>query len=193
MSSSATSAARACGPCTASMAKIGAFAHVNVKLLRVAANPGEILVARAGIDDQAKPGLGQKVDDEVIDHAARLVQHAAVERLARPRAAWRRRWRADSAETRACVRPSRSMTHMCETSKTPAARRTAWCSSICEAYCTGMSQPPKSTMRAPWLRCSSIERCMSSHGSSGLNADPQANKRRQSRMPLRLPPLCPVT
>src|SRR5438874_875220 len=39
--------------------------------------------------------------------------------------------------------------HMCETSNTPAARRTAWCSPICELYCTGMSQPPKSTMRAP--------------------------------------------
>ena len=43
---------------------------------------------------------------------------------------------------------------MCETSNTPAARRTAWCSPICELYCTGMSQPPKSTMRAPssWCR-----------------------------------------
>src|SRR2546429_9972484 len=44
--------------------------------------------------------------------------------------------------------------HMCETSNTPAARRTAWCSPICELYCTGMSQPPKSTMRAPSSWCS---------------------------------------
>ena len=45
--------------------------------------------------------------------------------------------------------PVRSTTHMCETSKTPAVRRTAWCSAICEPYCSGMSQPPKSTILAP--------------------------------------------
>ena len=28
--------------------------------------------------------------------------------------------------------PRASITHMCDTSNTPASRRTAWCSSICE-------------------------------------------------------------
>ncbi len=41
------------------------------------------------------------------------------------------------------------------TSKMPAAVRTAACSSMMVVYCTGMSQPPKSTMRAPWLACQS--------------------------------------
>ena len=38
---------------------------------------------------------------------------------------------------------------------TPAAERTAWCSSTIEWYCTGMSQPAKSTMRAPCATCQS--------------------------------------
>src|SRR5277367_4716631 len=44
---------------------------------------------------------------------------------------------------------------MWEISKTPAASRTALCSSEMLVYCTGICQPPKSTMRAPSLRCAS--------------------------------------
>ena len=43
------------------------------------------------------------------------------------------------------------------TSKRPAAVRTAVCSSVMVVYWTGMSQPPKSTMRAPWPRCQSYK------------------------------------
>ena len=39
------------------------------------------------------------------------------------------------------------------TSKSPTASRTALCSSMMPEYCTGMSQPPKSTIFAPSLRC----------------------------------------
>ena len=35
------------------------------------------------------------------------------------------------------------------TSNSPARVRTAWCSSMMPEYSTGMSQPPKGTMRAP--------------------------------------------
>ena len=43
---------------------------------------------------------------------------------------------------------------MCEMSKTPSEPRTAWCSSRMLVYCTGIDQPPKSTMRAPRATCS---------------------------------------
>jgi hypothetical protein len=41
---------------------------------------------------------------------------------------------------------------MWETSKSPAAERTASCSATTPEYCTGMSQPAKSTIRAPKAR-----------------------------------------
>jgi hypothetical protein len=48
----------------------------------VAANPGEVLIARTGVHHGAEPGVGQVIDDGVVDDPAALVQHAAVERLA---------------------------------------------------------------------------------------------------------------
>src|SRR5688572_16291091 len=43
---------------------------------------------------------------------------------------------------------------MCETSNSPAAVRVRICSSITPAgYCTGISQPPKSTILPPSSRC----------------------------------------
>ena len=56
---------------------------LDAQLRRVAADPLEILVAGAGVDDRAKPGIGEEVDDEIVDDAARLIEHAAVERLSR--------------------------------------------------------------------------------------------------------------
>jgi hypothetical protein len=41
------------------------------------------------------------------------------------------------------------------TSNSPARVRTAVCSSMMPGYCTGMSQPAKSTMRAPSARWAS--------------------------------------
>ena len=51
--------------------------------------------------------------------------------------------------------PKTSTSPMWETSNRPAAVRTAWCSSTMPAYCTGISQPPNSTIRAPAARCTS--------------------------------------
>ena len=49
----------------------------------VLAQPGEVLVAGAGVDDHPVPLVVQVIDDQVIDDAAVLAQHARVERLAR--------------------------------------------------------------------------------------------------------------
>ena len=45
-------------------------------------HPVQILGGGAGVDDQAKGLLTQKVDDQVIDHPAGCIQHAAIQRLA---------------------------------------------------------------------------------------------------------------
>ncbi len=57
-----------------------------------------------------------------------------------------RRWTAASASG-----PSISNSPMWLTSNRPTARRTARCSSTMPAYCTGISQPPNGTIRAPAL------------------------------------------
>ncbi len=49
----------------------------------MATNPFQVLVARAGIHDRAEKRVVQEVDDGVVDHSARLIQQAPVERLAR--------------------------------------------------------------------------------------------------------------
>src|SRR5687767_10081549 len=57
-------------------------------------------------------------------------------------------WRNSSAPG-----PSTVTSPMWETSKSPAAVRTAMCSLMRPAYSTGMSQPPKGTILAPLSRC----------------------------------------
>jgi len=49
------------------------------------ADPGEILVGRAGVDNEPVPRAVAVVDDQIVDDAGGFVQHAAVERLARSR------------------------------------------------------------------------------------------------------------
>src|SRR4051812_5291168 len=69
-----------------------------------------------------------------------------------------------SLETRRCrsaaaCGPVVSIWPMCETSKTPAAVRTATCSSRMPAYWTGISQPANGTRRADaatWRSCSGV-------------------------------------
>ena len=51
--------------------------------------------------------------------------------------------------------PSTSNSPMCETSNAPASVRTARCSSITPAYCTGISQPAKGTIFPPSATCRS--------------------------------------
>ena len=45
------------------------------------AHPGEVRRARAGVHHHAIPGIVEPIHDQVIEHAALLVQHAAVQRL----------------------------------------------------------------------------------------------------------------
>jgi hypothetical protein len=96
-------------------------------------HPGEILVGGAGVDDDAVRGIGEEVDDQVVDHAALLIEHAGIKGLAgfdvslATSLAIRPRRKAFASG--AFAGPRRSM---CETSNMPASRRTAWCSSICE-------------------------------------------------------------
>src|SRR5687767_924150 len=60
-------------------------------------------------------------------------------------------WRNSSAPG-----PSTVTSPMWETSKSPAAVRTAMCSLMRPAYSTGMSQPPKGTILAPLSRCAEL-------------------------------------
>ena len=46
------------------------------------AQPLEVLVARAGVDDHAIPVVVHVVDNQVVDHTTVLAQHAGIERLA---------------------------------------------------------------------------------------------------------------
>src|SRR5215207_8923359 len=63
--------------------EIGALEDFDSEILGVTAGPCEILVARAGIHDHAEPRLIHEIDDEIVDDAAGLVEHAAVESFAR--------------------------------------------------------------------------------------------------------------
>ena len=44
--------------------------------------PGDVLLCGGGVDDEAKPVLAQKIDDEIVEHAAVVPEQARVERLA---------------------------------------------------------------------------------------------------------------
>ena len=57
-------------------------------------------------------------------------------------------WTAASASV-----PAISISPMWLTSNSPTRSRTARCSAVMPAYSTGMSQPPKGTMRAPSATC----------------------------------------
>ena len=63
--------------------EIGARLDGDIERSSGCAYPLEILVARARVDDHAEPLVVHVVDDQVVDHAAGLAQHARVERLAR--------------------------------------------------------------------------------------------------------------
>ena len=63
--------------------QIGARLDVDFERRRPALQPGGVLVARAGVHDDAEVLCVAEVGDQVVDDAAALVEHAAVERLAR--------------------------------------------------------------------------------------------------------------
>ncbi|MCY1419758.1 hypothetical protein D9M71_353540 [compost metagenome] len=61
--------------------QFGTFAQLQVEALAARLQPGHVLIAGGGIDHQAIAEVGE-VDDEIVDDAALLVEHGAVERLA---------------------------------------------------------------------------------------------------------------
>ena len=127
--------ARAFGPCTAIIARSSRGVSASAGRARRAmqrAQPRDVLVRRARVDDEAEEVLAQEIDDQVVDHAAVLVAAGTSRAPCRAPAACRRCWRARSAGSRARRRP-RGRPRACARRRTcPASRRTAWCSSICE-------------------------------------------------------------
>ena len=73
------------GPLHGEHRQIRALRDLERKVTRLGADPGEILRARAGVDDEAKMRGIEEVGDEIIHHAAGRVQHAAVEGRTRAR------------------------------------------------------------------------------------------------------------
>ena len=63
-------------------AELAAMVHFHAERRRLFPNPGEILLRGSGIDDQPKPILALKINNEVVNHAALLVEHAGVQRFA---------------------------------------------------------------------------------------------------------------
>src|SRR2546423_3281996 len=74
--------------------------------------------------------------------------------------------------------PDTRISPMCEISNRPAAFRTARCSSMMVEYCTGISQPPNSTSRAPsfWWAAKSgvLFNINASYSSSGEDSRSQS-------------------
>jgi hypothetical protein len=55
----------------------------KLPLVQAGSHPRQILGRRTGIDHEAVAGVVEVVDDQVVDHAAGLVEHRAVQGLAR--------------------------------------------------------------------------------------------------------------
>ncbi len=55
---------------------------LHAERLRLLLDPGQVLLARRGVDDDAEEILGEEIDDEIVDDAAVRIEHARVERLA---------------------------------------------------------------------------------------------------------------
>ena len=93
------------------------------------------------------------VDEDVVDDAAGFVEEHAVVRAARGEMGHVPGLHA-LQEIQRRPRPLTSSLPMWSMSKSPAASRTRMCSSRGPvSYWTGMSHPPKSTMRAPARTC----------------------------------------
>ncbi len=57
--------------------------HLRRMLVALRGKPRVILVGGAGIDDETEPVTGKKINDQIVDHAARGIEQARVERRAR--------------------------------------------------------------------------------------------------------------
>ena len=113
--------------------------------------PGHVLVAVGGVDDDEDVVGTLAIDDGIVDDPADGRQ--AQEYIAWPSASLPTSL-VTSLCTASTARGPRKMTSpMCETSKMPAASRTALCSSRMPEYWTGIAQPPKSITFAPRALC----------------------------------------
>ena len=135
---------------------------------RLRGDPGQVLVAGGGVDHDPEEVLGQEIDDQVVDHAALLVEHARVERLARHLCSLStelatslrrkaRTLRAVQVDARSCAR-RRTCRHRGAPGGAPRSASRSGC---------GMSQPPKSTILAPRARWVSLKMVLLGHRRSG--------------------------
>ena len=120
--------------------------------LLVLVEPGDDLLAVGGVDHH-RPAVGPAVDEHVVADAALLVADQAVadlEVLHRGGVVG-----VDVLDQVERVRPAeREPAHVADVEQ-PGGGADGLCSSMMVVYCTGMSQPAKSTMRAPWATCQS--------------------------------------
>ena len=61
--------------------QLGALGEGGVELSHLLLHPREVFVAGGGVDHHAVAEVGE-VDDQIVDHPATLVEHAAVQRFA---------------------------------------------------------------------------------------------------------------
>ena len=140
----------------------------------VLAQPGQVAVVVGGVGDRQVALVGEPVGEEVVEHAAVLAAEARVlgaadlelgDVVGQQPLQQRPRRRAPRSRPRPCARRRRR--------RTPS--RTAWCSAAIPSYCTGISQPAKSTSFAPASTCASYS------GVRLSSPRPPANASRPSR------------
>ena len=163
------------GPCMASLRiAVAGEIHLGVEAV-VRADVLEILVLVGGVDAQEitdrRPlcGPGCRPRSRRVRRAARSSAPGRVLSLAALLVVTK-------SASLAASGPRISISPMWLTSKRPTALRTALCSSMMPEYCTGMSQPPKSTILAPSARWTALRGVFRRTASDMKN---QANRARR--------------
>ena len=62
--------------------EFGTLDHADVERFGLLANPRKIFFPRRRVDDQPIVRVADEIDDQVVDHAALLIEHAGIQRLA---------------------------------------------------------------------------------------------------------------
>ena len=62
--------------------EVGQLGDRDIKLGALLPDPHEVLVPRARVDDEPEPGVGEEVDDEIVENTACLIEHAGIQCLA---------------------------------------------------------------------------------------------------------------
>ena len=94
-----------------------------------------------GVGDRQVAVGAEPVGEEVVEHAAVLAAQHAVLRAADARSSTTSLESSRCSSALGAAARCVSISPMCETSKTPAASRTATCSARMPSYWTGISQP----------------------------------------------------